>query len=153
MLLSLSVQDEEILMDPLTPLETLCRIILRAREYEAQTVDYADDEDADDVDDEQEGTLSVLEDDINTSVEEELRSVFEDLGEDQLAEILAFCWVGQGTYEAGDWDEAMTEAQEVVGDGTEVAIDELMEQPMLASVLESGLAAFDLSCEGIGEIS
>lgn len=140
-------------MDPLTPLETLCRIILRAREYEAQTVDYADDEDADDVDDEQEGTLSVLEDDINTSVEEELRSVFEDLGEDQLAEILAFCWVGQGTYEAGDWDEAMTEAQEVVGDGTEVAIDELMEQPMLASVLESGLAAFDLSCEGIGEIS
>ena len=24
-------------MDPLTPLDTLCRIILRAREYEAQT--------------------------------------------------------------------------------------------------------------------
>jgi hypothetical protein len=140
-------------MDPLTPLETLCRIILRAREYEAQTVDYADDEDAADVDDEQEGALSVLEDDINTSVEEELRSVFEDLGEDQLAEVLAFCWVGQGTYEAADWDEAISEAQEVVGDGTEVAIDELMEQPMLASVLESGLAAFDLSCEGIGEIS
>jgi hypothetical protein len=153
LLLSLSVQDEEALMDPLTPLETLCRIILRAREYEAQTVDYANDEDAADVDDEQEGTLSVLEDDINTSVEEELRSVFEDLGEDQLAEVLAFCWVGQGTYEAGDWDEAISEAQEVVGDGTEVAIDELMEQPMLASVLESGLAAFDLSCEGIGEIS
>jgi hypothetical protein len=153
LLLSLSVQDEEALIDPLTPLETLCRIILRAREYEAQTVDYADDEDAADVDDEQEGTLSVLEDDINTSVEEELRSVFEDLGEDQLAEVLAFCWVGQGTYEAGDWDEAISEAQEVVGDGTEVAIDELMEQPMLASVLESGLAAFDLSCEGIGEIS
>jgi hypothetical protein len=140
-------------MDPLTPLETLCRIILRAREYEAQTVDYADDEDAADVDDEQEGTLSVLEDDINTSVEEELRSAFEDLGEDQLAEVLAFCWVGQGTYEASDWDEAMSEAQEVVGDGTEVAINELMEQPMLASVLESGLAAFDLSCEGIGEMS
>jgi len=140
-------------MDSLTPLETLCRIILRAREYEAQTVDYADDEDAADVDNEQEGTLSVLEDDINTSVEEELRSVFEDLGEDQLAEVLAFCWVGQGTYEASDWDEAMSEAQEIVGDGTEVAIGELMEQPMLASVLESGLAAFDLSCEGIGEMS
>jgi len=40
-----------------------------------------------------------------------------------------------------------------VSDGTDGAIDELMEQPMLASVLESGLAAFDLSCEGIGEIS
>ena len=33
-----------------------------------------------------------------------------------------------------------------------VAIDELMEMPMLASVLESGLAAFDLSCDGIGDM-
>ncbi len=140
-------------MDPLTPLETLCRIILRAREYEAQTVDYADDEEPDDVDDEQEGALSVLEDDINTSVEDELRSVFEDLGEDQLAEVLAFCWVGQGTYESGDWDEAMEEAQDLVRESTEEAINELMEQPMLASVLDSGLAAFDLSCDGIGEVT
>ena len=140
-------------MDPLTPLETLCRIILRAREYEAQTVDFADDEDADDVDDEQEGMLSVLEDDINDSVEEELRAVFEDLGEDQLAEVIAFCWVGQGTYEAGDWDEAMEEAQGIVGESVDEAINELMDQPMLASVLDSGLAAFDLSCDGIGEVT
>ena len=153
LLLSLRGQDEEASMDPLTPLETLCRIILRAREYEAQTVDYADDEDADDVNDEQEGMLSVLEDDINDSVEEELRAVFEDLGEDQLAEVIAFCWVGQGTYEAGDWDEAMEEAQSVVGESVDEAINELMDQPMLASVLESGLATFDLSCDGIGEVT
>ncbi|HEX8842513.1 MAG TPA: DUF3775 domain-containing protein, partial [Sphingomicrobium sp.] len=141
-------------MDPLTPLDTLCRIILRAREYEAQTAsDYDRGEDADNVDDEQEGTLSVLEDEINDSVEEELRAAFEDLGEDQLAEVVAFSWVGQGTYEAADWDEAMNEAQDLVSDGTDGAIDELMEQPMLASVLESGLAAFDLSCDGVGDLS
>ena len=141
-------------MDTLTPLDTLCRIIFRAREYEAQTAsDYDPDESADNVDDEQEGTLSVLEDEINDSVEEELHAVFEDLGEDQLAEVIAFCWVGQGTYEAGDWDEAMQEAQDMVGESTDEAINELMEQPMLASVLESGLAAFDLSCDGIGEIA
>lgn len=141
-------------MDPLTPLETLCRIILRAREYEAQTAsDYDGGEDPDNVDDEQEGTLSVLEDDINDSVEEELRSVFDDLGEDQLAEVIAFTWVGQGTYETGDWDEAMAEAQDLVNDGAEGAIDELMEQPMLASVLDAGLAAFDLNCNGIGEVT
>jgi hypothetical protein len=151
--MSLSVADEEALMDPLTPLETLCRIILRAREYEAQTVDFADDEDADDVNDEQEGMLSVLEDDINDSVEEELKAVFEDLGEDQLAEVIAFCWVGQGTFDAGDWDEAMEEAQGLVGENVDEAIAELMDQPMLASVLESGLAAFDLNCDGIGEVT
>src|SRR5919107_3150902 len=141
-------------MDPLTPLATLCRIVLRGREYEAQTAtDYDGNEAADNVDDEDEGALSVLDDTINDSVQEELQAAFEDLGEDQLAEVIAFCWVGQGTYEAADWDEAMDEAQSLVTDGTDGAIEELMEQPMLASVLESGLAAFDLSCDGIGDLS
>ncbi|HKX91197.1 MAG TPA: DUF3775 domain-containing protein [Sphingomicrobium sp.] len=141
-------------MDPLTPLDTLCRIILRAREYEAQTpTDYDGGEAADNVDDEDEGALSVLDDTINESVEEELKAALEDLGEDQLAEVLAFCWVGQGTYDAGDWDEAMTEAQDLVSEGSEGAIEELMDMPMLASVLESGLAAFDLSCDGVGDVS
>lgn len=141
-------------MDPLTPLDTLCRIILRAREYEAQTpTDYASGEDPDNVDDEQEGALSVLEDEINTSVEEELHAAFEDLGEDQLAEVVAFCWVGQGTYDAADWDEAMEEAQTLSSGGGVSAIEELMDMPMLASVLEAGLAAFDLSCNGVGEVT
>ena len=140
-------------MDPLTPLDTLCRIILRAREYEAQTpTDYDGGEAADNVDDEDEGTLSVLDDTINESVEEELQAAFEDLGEDQLAEVIALCWVGQGTYEAADWDEAISEAQDLVADGTAGAIAELMDMPMLASVLDSGLAAFDLSCDGIGDL-
>ena len=141
-------------MDPLTPLDTLCRIVLRAREYEAQTpTDYEGNESADNVDNADEETLSVLDDTLNDSVEEELKAAFEDLGEDQLAEVIAFCWVGQGTYEAADWDEAMTEAQDLVTEGTDRAIEELMEQPMLASVLEAGLAAFDLSCDGIGDLS
>src|SRR3954471_13031175 len=115
-------------MDPLTPLETLCRIILRAREYEAQTpTDYDGNEAADNVDDEEEGTLSVLDDTINDSVEEELQAIFEDLGEDQLAEVIAFCWVGSGTYESADWDEAMEEAQQLVSEGANGAIAELLD--------------------------
>ena len=86
-------------MDPLTPLDTLCRIILRAREYEAQTPsDYDEGEAADNVDDDDSGeALSVLDDDINDGVEEELRAVIYHLGEDQQAELLAFCWWGLGT--------------------------------------------------------
>ncbi|MEO5774927.1 MAG: DUF3775 domain-containing protein [Sphingomicrobium sp.] len=140
-------------MDPLTPLDTLCRIILRAREYEAQTpTDFDGNEAADNADDEDEGALSVLDDTINDSVEEELRAAFEDLGEDQLAEVVSFCWVGQGTYEASDWDEAMEEAQ-ALAIGSDAAIDELLDMPMLASVLEAGLAAFELSCDGVGDVS
>ena len=140
-------------MDPLTPLDTLCRIILRAREYEAQTPsDYDEGEGADNVDDDDSGeALSVLDDDINDGVEEELRAVIDDLGEDQQAELLAFCWVGQGTYDASDWDEAIAEATDEIGSGD--AVDQFLEMPMLASVLEAGMAAFDLSCDGVGDLS
>ena len=136
-------------MEPLTPLETLCRIILRAREYEAQVPpDYDGGEAPENVDDEGEETLSVLDDSINTGVEEELTAAIEDLAEDQQAVLLAFAWVGQGTYEAADWDEAFEAASEEAN-----IVEELMDMPMLASVLEAGLAAFDLSCDGIGDLS
>ena len=136
-------------MEPLTPLETLCRIILRAREYEAQVPsDYDGGEAPENVDDEGEETLSVLDDSINTGVEEELTAAIEDLAEDQQAELLAFAWVGQGTYEAADWDEAFEAAAEENN-----IVEELMDMPMLASVLEAGMAAFDLSCDGIGDLS
>jgi hypothetical protein len=136
-------------MEPLTPLDTLCRIILRAKEYEAQVpTDYDGGEAPENVDDEGEETLSVLDDSINTSVEEELIASLEDLAEDQQAELLAFAWVGQGTYDAADWEEALEEA------GSENSIvGELMEMPMLASVLEAGLAAFDINCNGVGDLT
>ena len=136
-------------MDPLNPLDTLCRIVLRAREYEAQVpTDFEGNEAAENVDDESGEILSALDDTINTSVEEELRAALDDLAEDQLAEVLAFCWVGQGTYDATDWDEAMEEAGQEKG-----AIDELIDMPMMASVLEAGMAAFDLSCDGVGDLA
>jgi hypothetical protein len=136
-------------MEPLTPLETLCRIILRAKEYEAQVpTDYDGGEAPENVDDEGEETLSVLDDSINTSVEEELIASLQDLAEDQQAELLAFAWVGQGTYDVADWGEAIEEAA-----AENNIVEELMEMPMLASVLEAGLAAFDINCDGIGDLS
>ena len=136
-------------MEPLTPLETLCRIILRAREYEAQVpTDYDGGEAPENVDNEGEEALSVLDDSLNTGIEEELVAAIEDLAEDQQAELLAFAWVGQGTYDVSDWDEAMEEAATVNS-----IVEELMEMPMLASVLEAGMAAFDLNCDGIGDLS
>ena len=140
-------------MDPLNSLDTLCRLILRAREYEAQTpTDYDGGEAAENVDDDGEQALSVLDDSINDGVEEELRAQLGDLGEDQLAEVLAFCWIGDGTYEAADWDEAMEEASDSTKNGSGT-IDELLDMPMLASVLEAGLAAFELNCNGVGDLS
>ena len=141
-------------MDPLTPLDTLCRIILRAREYEAQTPsDYDAGEDADNVDDFDDesgaGALSVLEDELNSGVEEELRAILDDLADDQLAETLALAWVGRGTYDVSEWEDACAEANDI---DPESGIDELMDMPLLASHLEAGLAAFDYSCDGVGQL-
>ena len=136
-------------MEPATPIEMLCRIVLRAREYEAQTgTDYDGGEAPENVDGEDGEALSVLDDSINGAVEEELTAAFEDLADDQLAEVLAFCWVGAGTYDVSEWDEALEEA----GAQTNIPA-ELMDLPMLASVLESGMAAFELSCDGIGDLA
>ena len=140
-------------MELLTPLETLCRLILRAREMEAQVPAQDPDEDPDNVDDfDDEGedqALSVLTDELNTGVEEEMRATLDDLADDQLAETLALAWVGRGTYDASEWDDAFAEANEV---DPESAIDELMDMPLLAAYLDAGLAAFDYSCEGVGQV-
>jgi hypothetical protein len=139
-------------MELLTPLETICRLILRAKELEAQVpaVDPDDDpEDVDNFDDEGGEALSVLEDELNDGVEEEVQALLDDLAEDQLAEVVALAWVGRGTYDASEWDDAFEEANSL---DSEQKIDELMDMPLLAGHLEAGLAGFDYSCDGVGQV-
>jgi len=139
-------------MELLTPLDTICRLILRAKELEAQVPAQDPDQDPDEVDDLDEGggeALSVLEDELNTGVEEEVEAVLDDLADDQLAEIVGLAWVGRGTYDASEWDDAFEEASSLDGDEK---INELMDMPLLAGHLEAGLAAFDYSCDGVGQV-
>ena len=63
------------------------------------------------IDDEGGEALSVLEDELNDGVEEEVQAMLDDLADDQLAETLALAWVGRGTYDASEWDEAFAEAE------------------------------------------
>ncbi|WP_363182253.1 DUF3775 domain-containing protein [Sphingomonas quercus] len=128
-------------------LETICRLIIRGREMEAQVpgTDPDNEDEPDDVDDE----FAVLDDDINEAVEEEMRSALEDLADDQIAEVLALALIGRGTYDASEWDEALEAANDP---DAEDPVERLLEMPMLSAYLDSGLAAFDLSCEGIGQI-
>ena len=75
--------------------------------------------------------------------------MLDDLAEDQLAEILGLAWVGRGTYDASEWDEAFAEAGDL---GVEERIEELLDMPLLGGFLEAGLAAFDYSCDGVGQV-
>ena len=128
-------------------LDVICRLIVRARELEAQVpaIETDEEEDPQDTDD----RLSVIEDDANEAVEAELIAALDDLGDDQIAEILALAWIGRGTYDASEWEDALEEASDA---DAESPADQLLDMPMLAAYLDAGLAAFDLSCEGIGQI-
>lgn len=134
-------------MELTTPLETICRLIVRARELEAQVPAIENDEEADPTDSDDE--FAVLEDESNEAVEEEMFALLDDLGDDQVEEVLALALVGRGTYDASEWDEALEAAADP---DAEEPIDQLLEMPTLAAYLEGGLAAFELSCDGIGQI-
>jgi hypothetical protein len=134
-------------MELTVSLETICRLIVRARELEAQVpaIENDDEDDPTDSDD----PLAVLEDEANEVIEEEVRTLLEDLADDEVAEVLALAMVGRGTFDASEWDEALEEANEEDADSI---VDQLLDMPMLAGYLDAGLAAFDLSCDGMGQI-
>ena len=62
-------------------------------------------------------------------------------------ETLALAW-SVAYVRASEWDEAFSDASE---SDSESSIAELLDMPLLASYLEAGLAAFDYSCEGVGQ--
>lgn len=135
-------------MDLLVSLDTVCRLIIRARELEAQVpsaLDPDDEESFEDADDQG----AVLDDEANEAIEEEVAALIDDMGEDEQTEVLALALVGRGTYDASEWAEALEAARDP---DAEPAADQLLEFPMLAGCLDAGLAAFDLSCDGIGQI-
>ena len=126
-------------------LETVCRIILRAREYEALIPDTDPDEGSNPTDD---GGVDSIEDDGDNPSEAELRAIVDDLADDEQAEIIALAMVGRGTFDAPEWADALDAAAEEIDD----AADWMLGQPTFSTDLESGLAAFDLSCDGLGTL-
>jgi hypothetical protein len=132
-------------MELAVALETVCRIILRAREYEALIPQTDPDAGSNPTDD---GGLDAIEDDGENPSEAELRAIVDDLAEDEQAEVIAFAMVGRGIFDAVEWADALEAAVDEADD----AADWMLGQPTLSTDLEAGLAAFDLSCDGLGTL-
>lgn len=74
--------------------------------------------------------------------EHELRGFIEALGEEERHALIAVMWIGRGSFEADDLDEAIaTAAQE----STTPTADYLLGTPHFADHLETGMEALDLS--------
>jgi len=75
---------------------------------------------------------------------EELESFFEDLNEDEELDLIALMWIGRGTYDAEDWEEAREVAAK---EATQSTAGYILGTPLFAEHLESALEAFDLAVD------
>jgi hypothetical protein len=140
------------------PLETLKAIIERAREFEFvdDDEDFADDEEEDEdaesdvelSDDEDTGAVAMTngaasdeleaDDDGLEADDEAFEEILESLTSEELSELLALSWLGEGDYDRDNWDGAVSAARALSIDDV---IVQLAENPVVADSIERGLVA------------
>lgn len=118
--------------------EKVAHIIIRAREFDAKVASWDSDEATDD------NPEAVLEDNSQDPVAAELTSFIDGLNGDEQASLVALMWVGRGTFEPDDWDEAVSTA---VSERVNKTSRYLLGVPLLSDYLEEGLDKMGFSIE------
>jgi|SRR5665213_1006754 len=126
------------------PLDKVSFIIVKAREYDVKESDSDPDEGSNATDD---GQTDVLTDKQNDPVREELLGAIRGLNDDERIKLVALAWLGRGTYDIGEWREAIATAK---SEHSRRTAEYLLNLPLLGDYLEDGLAMFD---EGIVDMS
>ena len=111
-------------------------VIVKARQFDAKEADSDPDSGSNATDDDE---TDVLEDKADDPVRQELVSFINGLNEDDQIELVALAWLGRGTYDLGEWNEALDTARTEHNKRT---AQYLLGLPMLGDYLEEGLAAF-----------
>jgi hypothetical protein len=120
--------------------DTVCRIVVRAREFDVKEEPTDEDEGSNAVDDNFVDVLDATGDDAAAA---ELKSAIDDLDIDDQCDLVALCWVGRGDYGPEEWREARALARQQHNGRT---AEYLLGMPLLADYLAEGLADFDMSC-------
>ncbi|MFV0296623.1 MAG: DUF3775 domain-containing protein [Hyphomicrobiaceae bacterium] len=116
------------------------RIIVWARQFDAQVAPWADNADREDGDD----IEATLEETSDNPVAAELATYIDELNDDEQASLVAVMWIGRGTYEADELDDAIATAR---SERTNKTSAYLMGSPLLADYLEEGLEKLGYSIE------
>ena len=121
--------------------EKVAQVIVLARELDGKVGAWDGGLDEDDPD-------AVLETRANDPLEAELRGFIAEMNVDEQVSLVALMWVGRGTYEPEDWDEAVDTARSERVNKTE---NYLLGVPMLSDYLEEGLEKMGISVEDAEE--
>jgi len=120
--------------------DKVCQIIWKARQFDAKEADADPDSGSNASDD---GMADVLESKPDDPVYAELRAFIRALNIEEQRNLVALAWVGRGTYEASEWQQALDTAR---AEHTNRTAEYLLGLPLLGDYLEEGLAAFGESC-------
>jgi len=119
-------------------LEKVRYIIVKARQFDAKEGDADPDEGSNATDD---GEADVLEDKPEEdAVQIELTNFINGLTEEEQVNLVALAWVGRGTYDIEEWDDAIDTARTEHNKRTG---QYLLGLPLLGDYLAEGLEAFD----------
>jgi hypothetical protein len=121
--------------------EKVCYIIAKARQFEAKDVVADPDSGSNPTDD---GVVSVLEDQPDDPVYEELTAFIAGLDEDEQIDLIALTWLGRGDASLEEWDDLRSEAARRRNERTAAY---LLGLPLLPEHLEEGLSQFGRACE------
>jgi hypothetical protein len=121
--------------------EKVAQVIILARELDGKVGAWDNSVDEDDPD-------SILAMRGNDPLEAELRGFIADMNIDEQVALVALMWVGRGTYDAEDWEEAVDTARSERVNKTE---NYLLGVPMLSDYLEEGLEKMGVSVEDAEE--
>ena len=120
--------------------DKVCHIIWKARQFDVKEADADPDSGSNAADD---GMTDVLESKPDDPVYVELVSFIRALDVEEQIGLVALAWVGRGTYEVSEWQQALDTAR---SEHTNRTAEYLLGLPLLGDYLEEGLAACGRDC-------
>lgn len=121
-------------------LEKVCFVAAKARELYVKVVPDWVDDGSNPTDDEM---VRILKDHPDDPTHHELKSYLQALNDEELEDLLVLTWLGRADYTPTDWDNLLSEVQDVREHRT---VDYLIGIPLLADHLQNGLSKLGLSC-------
>ncbi len=117
--------------------EKVRQVIEEARMFDAKEAQSDPDSGSNATDD---GMADILEDSADDAVQQELMEYIRSMDVDEQIDLVALAWLGRGTYDVSEWDEARQEAQRAHNSRT---AEYLLSLPKLGDYLEDGLIAME----------
>lgn len=123
--------------------EKVAHVIIKAREYDAKVGAWNASPEEGDAD---EDPSAILEDFSNDPTAAEIAGFIDALNDDEQVHLVALAWVGRGTFEADEFEEAVETAR---NERTSSTAAYLLGLPLLPDYLEEGLEKLGYSAGDI----